>query len=229
MIVDNPIPGEPLAEGRIAAIRQELERLILAGDIAPGERLNELSLAARLGVSRGPLREAVRLLEQARLVEIVPNRGALVRRLGLAEALDLFDLRAGYAAAAGRLLAQRATRPQIRALEELHTGMQEAAEEGDAAAFQALNLVFHTRLFEFAGNERLRAADLEVRNELQLYIRSAASGQSQLRRSNDEHGRLLDAIANGDAARAGRLFEAHVLNGKHRLMGGAPMTTVGPR
>ncbi|MFM1856537.1 MAG: hypothetical protein RLZ83_1846, partial [Pseudomonadota bacterium] len=75
-------------------VQAELERLILSGELAPGERLPEVALAARLGVSRGPLREAFRMLEEAGLVRTEKNRGVQVRDVPLDEAIEIFDLRA---------------------------------------------------------------------------------------------------------------------------------------
>src|SRR6476620_3525575 len=75
-------------------VQAELERMILSGALAPGEKLTEMALAARLGVSRGPLREAFRMLEEAGLVRTEKNRGVFVRSLPVEEAIDIFDLRA---------------------------------------------------------------------------------------------------------------------------------------
>jgi DNA-binding GntR family transcriptional regulator len=202
--------------------RGELERLILAGELGPGERLNELALAARLGVSRAHLREAVRSLEEARLIDVVANRGARVRKLEFGEALELFEVRAGLARSAGRLAVQRATRAQIRVIQDVHRDMIKAAERGQIGEFHSLNLRFHALMFESAANARLREMDLAVRNEMQLYIRSNVSSATQLKLSCAEHGAIVSALVDGDDERCGKAFETHILNGKKRLMDGAP-------
>ncbi|HEV2673107.1 MAG TPA: FCD domain-containing protein [Aliidongia sp.] len=202
-------------------IRATLEELILSGAIQPGERLNELALSERFQVSRGPIREAIRALEQARLVSVAPNRGALVRKLDLADALELFDVRAGLGRTAGRLLAARASGSQLQALRELSDQLTAAVSIGSTAEFHRLNLRFHAAIMEFAGNARLEEMDVAVRNEMQLYIRDGLLGEAQLRISNNEHTLILNAIVDGDPERAGAALETHILNGKQRMLNGA--------
>ncbi len=214
----NPAIRDDVAPTRIEALREGIERMILFGEFAPGERLNELDLSARLNVSRGPIREVLRLLEQAGLVRIVPNRGAVVRKVTIEEMLDLYDIRAGFARTAGRLLANRATRQQIAILQDLYGAMVEETERRDVQAYYRLNVEFHERLLEFTGNRHLIELDLAVRNQLQISLRKAAFTPSQLRISNAEHKKILDAIVDGNAERAGLAFERHVLNGKSRML-----------
>ncbi len=214
----NPAIRDDVAPTRIEALREGIERMILFGEFAPGERLNELDLSARLNVSRGPIREVLRLLEQAGLVRIVPNRGAVVRKVTIEEMLDLYDIRAGFARTAGRLLANRATKQQIAILQDLYGAMVEETERRDVQAYYRLNVEFHERLLEFTGNRHLIELDLAVRNQLQISLRKAAFTPSQLRISNAEHKKILDAIVDGNAERAGLAFERHVLNGKSRML-----------
>ncbi|MCL4767342.1 MAG: FCD domain-containing protein [Hyphomicrobiaceae bacterium] len=199
-------------------MRDAIEQMILTGEFAPGERLNELDLANRLNVSRGPVREVLRVLEQAGLVRIVPNKGAIVRKVSIEEMLDVYDVRAGFARTAGRLVATRATREQIRILEALYERMNREIAKRDVQTYYRLNLEFHERLLEFTGNQRLIELDALVRNQLQLSLRKAAFSLSQLRTSNSEHRKILDAIIDGNADKAGQAFERHVLNGKARML-----------
>jgi DNA-binding GntR family transcriptional regulator len=196
--------------------------MILSGEAQPGDRLNELSLASRFGISRVHLREAVRALEEARLVQVIANRGAHVRRLDLSEALELFDVRAGLARSAGRLAVLRGTRVQINEMRNVHRRMGKAVSGADLAKFNELNLCFHALLLEAAANTRLHEVDLAVRNEMQLYIRLNLGGEAQLRVSYDEHGAILSALLAGDGDACGAAFERHILNGKQRLMDSAP-------
>jgi DNA-binding GntR family transcriptional regulator len=206
------------ATPRAAAIRGEIEQMILTGAVQPGDRLNELELTARFGGGRGPVREALRSLEGAGLVEIVPNRGALVRRIGMADVMDLYDLRAGFARSAGRLAAARASAAQLRELGRLHEAMEKAAGTRDEAAYYRLNLRFHELLTESAGNPRLNELDRRVRNELQMALRQAVFGPRQLGISNTEHRRILEALRAQDAERTAAAFEKHVLNGRQRML-----------
>lgn len=203
--------------------RTQLEQMILLGKLQPGDRLNELSLASRFGISRAHLREAVRALEEARLVQVVANRGAHVRKLDLSEALELFDVRAGLARSAGRLAVLRSTRVQIKEIQDIHRRMGAAASSADPAKFHELNLRFHALLLEAAANLRLRELDLAVRNEMQLYIRHNVSSQAQLRVSYAEHDAIMSALLAGDEDACGAAFERHILNGKRRLMDSVPL------
>jgi DNA-binding GntR family transcriptional regulator len=209
--------------GAVERARTQLEKMILSGELRPGYRLNELSLASRFGISRAHLREAVRALEEASLVQIIANRGAHVRKLDLSEALELFDVRAGLARSAGRLAVLRGTRVQIKEIQNTHRRMDAAASSADLAKFHELNLSFHALLLEAAANARLRQMDLAVRNEMQLYIRHNVSSAAQLRVSCEEHGVIVVALLAGDGDACGAAFERHILNGKRRLMDSAPL------
>src|SRR6188768_4343153 len=92
-----------------SVVQGELERMILSGELPPGEKLTEVALAARLGVSRGPLREAFRMLEEAGLVRSEKNRGVFVRDIPIEEAVEIFDLRAAMDELVGRKLAKDIT------------------------------------------------------------------------------------------------------------------------
>lgn len=200
------------------AVRERIEALVLTGAIPAGERVNELKLAAQLKVSRGPVREALRALEHAGLLVAIPNRGVFVREVTLEDALDLYDIRAGLARVAGRLVARRVSRAQLARLRATHERMARACAEGDVKGYYAANLAFHSLLIEYAGNARLTAMSEAVRNELQLYLRNAVGGPAQLKESHREHGAILDAVAHGDAERAGAAFETHIVVGKQRML-----------
>jgi DNA-binding GntR family transcriptional regulator len=202
----------------VERVRSGLQNLILSGKISPGERLNELYLAERFRVSRGPLREAIRALEFAHLVTTAPNRGASVSRVDLEGVLELYEVRAGLARSAGRLFATRATAAQIAVLQKLHRQMCIAVDTGSATAFHRINLQFHDAIFESTGNARLREIDQTVRNELQLFIRHGSLGDVQLRLSNAEHAAFLKAVAAGEVQDAGEILEQHVLNGRQRML-----------
>ncbi|AGT10652.1 GntR family transcriptional regulator [Paracoccus aminophilus] len=208
-------PGDGSLTG---GVREELTRLILSGEFQPGDRLNELSLTQRLGVSRGIIREAVRSLEHARLVEIIPNRGVVVRTVDVPDALELYEVRAALAMAAGRLAAIRASKEQLDALSALHAKMVAATEANDIPSYTAANHAFHDAIFTAASNSRLKEHDLSVRNEMQLYIRRGALGHAQLKASNLEHGRILAALIASDSEGAAREFEQHIANGKQRML-----------
>lgn len=199
-------------------VRKRVEELVLNGAIPAGARINEFQLAAQLKVSRGPIREALRALENSGLLVAIPNRGVFVREVRLEDALDLYEIRAGLAHVAGKSLARRITTPQIARLKATFARMEKAIAARDISAYYAANLHFHSQIIEFAGNPRLTAMSEAVRNELQLYLRDAFVGRAQPRDSQSEHKLILKAIIDGDAEAAGAAFEAHILSGKQRML-----------
>ncbi|WP_431281927.1 GntR family transcriptional regulator [Humitalea sp. 24SJ18S-53] len=196
-------------------VRASLEQRMLDGSLAPGTRLNEAALAAELGVSRGPVREALRTLQQTGLVEGEAHRGMRVRVLEAAEVAEIYDMRAllnGFACA------RLAGRGEPTALRAMVAAMQAAIEAGDREGYYRLNLDFHQAIFVAAGHKRVAAAyDAALREGWRSRWESLES-EANMRASNAEHTATLDAIASGDAAEARRLGEEHVLAGKRRWL-----------
>ena len=199
-------------------VRQELERRILAGDIAPGDKLTEQEVAETLKVSRGPVREAFRALEQAGLVRTEKNRGVFVRSLTHFEADELYEVRAGLDALIGRLAAERCTPQQIQEVRDLMKAMQKAAKARNVDEYYPLNVRFHDLLAQMTGNANLVAAYRRLVNELHLYRREAlAHGPGSFPISTLEHLAIVDAIAAGNAELAATLLYEHALEGRQRL------------
>jgi phosphonate utilization transcriptional regulator len=192
------------------AVQQEIERAILRGELAPGAKLNEATLAEGLGVSRGPVREALRMLETAGLVQQEKNRGAFVRHIALAEALEIYELRAMMEEAVGRILASSVTPAQLKALRAQVEAMRRASRAGDIDAYHLLNLEFHNQLVDFAGNRKLAETYRRLINELSLFRRLNLADPTLLPPSAAEHDGILKAIESGDAERAGRALREHV-------------------
>jgi phosphonate utilization transcriptional regulator len=199
-------------------VQAELERMILAGDLAPGERLVEVALAARLGVSRGPLREAFRRLEEAGLVRTEKNRGVFVRDLPVEEAVEIFDLRATMDEWIGRRLAAGIAPAAVKELRGLVENMERAVKGRDATAYHLLNIGFHDRLVELAGNGKLTAIYRRLVKELSLFRRMGLDGADDLPTSVAEHRQIVKAISAGDADAAGRCLFEHAVRSKERML-----------
>ena len=202
-------------------VQAELERMIVSGELQPGAKLTEMTLAARLGVSRGPLREAFRMLEEAGLVRTEKNRGVFVRDIPLDEAVEIFDLRAAMEELVGRQLAQRITSAQLKEVRAMVDAMERAVKADDLRSYHLLNLQFHDRLVDMAGNRKLVAIYRKLIKELSLFRRMnlahLAEG-GQLPVSAGEHRAIVKAIASGDAQAAGRAMSDHVLESKARMV-----------
>ena len=201
---------------------RDIEALILTGELAPGSKLNEAELAARLGVSRGPVREALRSLEESGLVRQEKNRGAFVRDIALDEALEIFDLRAVLDEAVARQLAATITAPQLKTLRAQVDQLERLARAGDTGGYHLLNLAFHDQMVEFTGNRKLIAVYRRLVNELSLFRRRNLADAEHLPVSAAEHRAIVRAIASGDAALAGDTLRAHVMRSRERTLRNHP-------
>ena len=214
------------------ALERQLERLIIEGELAPGERLNENQLAARFGTSRGPLREATRSLEAKGFVEAVRNRGVFVRQLTMDEVLEIYDVRATLFGLAGRLVSQRMTDALLARLTGLIAEMENAAASGDFETYYPINLQFHHTIVEASGNRTLQGEYQRFVKKMHLFrARSLVQGGG-LAVSNREHAEMLGALGSGDPDRAYATHWRHVERAKHRLIaavGDESGTTGGPK
>lgn len=224
VVLPHPTIALLQSQSLASAAQQEIERLILAGELAPGSKLTEAVLSERLGVSRGPIREAFRRLEEAGLVRLEKNRGVFVRDIPLDEAIEIFDLRAVMDELAGRRLAQTMTAEQSRMLRAIVERMDQAARAEDADAYHLLNLEFHDHLVEFAGNRKMSSIYRKLVKELALARRRNLSEDQALPHSAAEHRQILKAIASGDADAAGRVLFEHAEQSKQRMLRNEPPT-----
>jgi len=199
-----------------ALVGRELTDRILAGELAAGSKLNEADIALRLGVSRGPVREAFRALEVAGLVRLEKNRGVYVRELSSAEADEIFELRALLDEFAGRRAAQHATAEDVRTLTAIVERMDEATRQGDADGYFELNLAFHDRIVGLAGNAKLSELYRRLVNELALFRRASFDHAANLPRSAAEHRAIVEHIAARESESTGRLLREHAMASRER-------------
>lgn len=199
-------------------VQQEIERAILSGEYAPGSKLIEATLAEKMGVSRGPVREAFRMLEEAGLVRTEKNRGVFVRDIPIDEAVEIFDLRAAMDELVGRQLATHITPAGLKEIKGLVDAMEKAVKAEDTREYHLLNLRFHDRLVEMAGNRKLTAIYRKLIKELSLFRRLNLADGWLLPISAGEHRQIVKAIASGDANAAGRAMYDHVMESKDRTI-----------
>ena len=200
-----------------ALVQAEIEKLILAGELAAGERLNESELAIRFGTSRGPVREALRALEECRLVRAEKNRGVFVREISIAEADEIYDIREVLDELIGQRVAQRISAGQLAELKDIVAQMEAATAADDLKRYHALNLGFHDLLVEFAGNERLSETYRLLTKELLLFRLRGLQDGGGFAVSSAEHKAILRAIAARDTERAGRLLRRHATDSRARM------------
>ena len=199
-------------------VQQEIERAILVGEFAPGSKLIEAALADKLGVSRGPVREAFRMLEEAGLVRNEKNRGVFVRDIPIEEAVEIFDLRAAMDDLVGRRLAEHITPTELKEIKRLVEAMEKAVKAENTRNYHLLNLKFHDRLVEMAGNSKLTAIYRKLIKELSLFRRLNLADGWLMPISANEHRQIYKAIASGDAVLAGRAMFDHAMESKERTI-----------
>jgi DNA-binding GntR family transcriptional regulator len=190
------------------SVAEEIRRLIMTGDLQPGERLVEDRLAEQLGVSRNPVREAIRALEGTGLVEVVPRRGAYVSQLDPLQASQLLELRAVIEGYAARRAARNRSDEHVTALRECIAGGMEASRKGDHVRAAAFHRDFHIGIERASGNGHLEAVVGPLRHQTELVFSVLADRRAVL--SWDEHVRILEAIEAGDESKAERFTMEHM-------------------
>jgi DNA-binding GntR family transcriptional regulator len=199
-------------------VQGEIEKIILAGVFRPGEKLNEKALADRLGVSRGPVREAFQALHARGLVEMVPNRGVFVQRITRHDAVAIYDVRAGLFGTACRLLAERIDAALAADLRALLAQMDAAGLRRDLDAYYPLNIAFHTAIVRGAANPVLAETYTTLVSRLHLFRARGLVHGGGFESSNIEHRRIVDALDARDAIAAFEAGYAHVQAGKARIV-----------
>ena len=205
------------AQSLVELIAQRLEASIVSGELAPGEKLREQGLAAALGVSRGPLREAIRRLEGRKLIERTPNIGARVAELSDRDLFDILMVREALEGMACRHAATLMTDAEIaslRGLLESH-GRQESVRAGTGYYQEAKDFDFHFRIAKASGNARLAqmlCGDLYDLLRVYRYKSSTMSGRAQA--AYVEHREIVEALEARDPDRAEACMRLHIRNAR---------------
>lgn len=200
-----------------ARVHQHLRDAILSARIPPGTVLQEVPLAASLGVSRGPLREALGDLAAEGLVTITPRRGAVVSTLTKRDFLEAYQVREALEVMAVRLAVPRLTTEGFGVLERAQAAMTRAAAEGDFTGFFDGNVAFHEAWVEASGNAKLLDVYRRLMAQLVVYRRPSAFLRGGLDQSLREHEAIIDAARAGDAERASTLMLQHIEVPQRRL------------
>lgn len=202
----SPLARLTVAQATVVALRQR----ILAGTYSEGTPLRQDALAAELGVSRIPVREALRQLEVEGLVTLTPHHGAVVSSLSIADIEELFDLRALIESDLLRHAVPRLTAADYSRADELLDRFQIALTAGDVAVWGDLNWRLHSTLYVAAGRPRALAIVENLHRHAERYMRMQLALTQGQTRANDEHRAIVAACRTSDADRAGRLLTDHI-------------------
>lgn len=201
---------------RVAA---ELRISIAAGEFVPGERLIEVDLAANFGVSRGPIRDAFRILAAEGLIEPhQPGSGMVVTGIDQDSIIELYSLRGAIEGLAIRLAVSRHDERQMQVIEQLVTQMDRAAQNNDPSAFALADVAFHNEICRLSGHKRLTDVWRQYEGIMMTLLRLTISLDQNLKSSTEAHRLLLDLIRAGDEDAAAQELLNHLDRSKQRMI-----------
>jgi DNA-binding GntR family transcriptional regulator len=206
--------GEAVIEPRLLAaeVTERLRDLIVQGELAPGLKLNERVLCERLRISRTPLREAIKYLASEGLVDLLPNRGAIVRPLTAATAREMFVVLGALEELAGELACAHATDADIAEIRAVHYQMLAHHARGDLAKYFHCNQEIHMHLVTCAGNATLANTYRALNGHVRRARYMANLSQDRWDEAVAEHQQILDALLKRDGALLGELLRRHITN-----------------
>jgi DNA-binding GntR family transcriptional regulator len=205
---------KPLRE----VVFETLREAIINGTLRPGERLMEIQLAEELGVSRTPVREAIRKLELEGFVVMVPRKGAYVAGISLKDIADVFEVRASLEALAAGLAAERITGEELEELERILVRKAKIIEEENLSLFVESDSKFHDTLYQMSRNQRLIQSVSNLRDEIQRFRAVSLAYPGRMREALEEHRKIVEAIAERDVIQAQALAREHIENAENSLL-----------
>jgi len=213
IILDN---YKPLRE----LVFETLREAIINGVLKPGERLMEVQLAEELGVSRTPVREAIRKLELEGFVVMIPRKGAYVAGISLKDVADVFEVRAALESLAAGLAAERITDEEIEELERVLVQQQNLADSDRLEDIIKVDTDFHDVLYRASRNERLIQIVSHLREQIQRFRTASLSQPGRMRIALEEHKELVEAIAERNVEKAQALAREHIENAEQSMING---------
>ena len=210
----------PLRDQAVEVLRE----MVVSGELAPGERINEAELAARLGISRGPLREALQRLGAEGFIEFRQNRGAFVRTITLDDVVQMYQVREVIEVKAAQLAA--AANPPASAIAEVEQLLASVDETLRADGGRAYPTEFdlHEWVLQMSGNPILSRIGLDLQIQVRLARITSGRSHERARQALSEHQKILLAIAEGNARAAGRAMAEHLQHSLRNLKEGALAT-----
>lgn len=198
-------------------VAERLRQRIFAHELTPGTWIDEQKLAEEYGISRTPLREALKVLASEGLVELKPRRGCYVTEISRQDLDDIFPLMAMLEGRCAAEAIDRAKAADIKTLKLIHERLESAARDGRIDAFFEANQEFHRKIQELSGNRWLLSVIQDLRKVLKLSRLHSLSLEGRLQQSLDEHRQIMAALEAGEAGRAEKLMHEHLLSGREAL------------
>jgi len=197
---------------------EHLREAIVSGRLKPGERLMEVQLAEEMGVSRTPVREAIRKLELEGLVVMITRRGAYVSNLSIRDVTETFEIRAALESLAAGLAAERITPEGLEQLERILVRIGECMDDSNVDRLVELDEEFHSILFAASRNQRLTQIVSNLREQINRFRKTSLSTPGRFRAVFEEHKRIAEAISQGNSSLAQSLAKEHMENAEMSIM-----------
>jgi len=197
---------------------ETLRTAIIDGTLQPGERLMEVQLAEDLGVSRTPVREAIRKLELEGFVVMVPRKGAYVSSLSLKDITDVFEIRASLEALAAGLAAERISPEELEKLERLLVQEAESSNNDDLDAIIKFDTEIHEVIYTASRNHKLVNIINNLREQIQRYRSTSLTYPGRMKIALDEHKKIVEAISARDVNNARKLAQKHIESAENSLI-----------
>ena len=198
-------------------VAERLRQRIFAHELTPGTWIDEQKLAEQYGISRTPLREALKVLASEGLVELKPRRGCYVTEISSQDLDDIFPLMAMLEGRCASEAVSRAGPEDIGTLREIHERLEQSAREGKIDAFFEANQEFHRKIQELSGNRWLLSVIQDLRKVLKLSRLHSLSLEGRLQQSLEEHRTIMAAMEAGNPAAAENIMHDHLLSGRSAL------------
>ncbi len=184
---------------RTEILVSEIEKLIVNGSMVPGQRLDEMVLAKKYGVSRTPVREAIRALIAIGLVQNTGKQGSQVAKLSISMLIEMFELMAVLEGMCAQLAARRATKNQLFEMQKTHELLEKTFEKGTHKEFYNVNLQFHDQLYSASHTQYLAEETLRLRRRLSPYRMRVTFQPGRMNSTLEEHNKILIAIKKGES------------------------------
>lgn len=197
---------------------ESLREAIIGGQLRPGERMMEIQMAEEMGVSRTPVREAIRKLELEGLVLMIPRKGAYVAGLSLKDIADVFEIRRALEGLAAELAADRITEDELEKLERYLVIIAEQIEAGDLDKVVEIDTDFHTLLYQASRNQRLTQIINNLREQIQRFRTTSLAYPGRMKNALEEHRKIVEAISSRDGDQARRIAQEHIENAENSMM-----------
>jgi DNA-binding GntR family transcriptional regulator len=195
-------------------VAERLREAIFAHELAPGSWIDEQALAIQYGISRTPMREAIKVLAAEGLITMKMRRGAYVTEVSKSDLNQIFTVLALLEGQACRETAQKATDRQLEALDSIHLKLERAAADRDVELFFDINQTFHDKILEICGNPWMTGVVADLRKVLKLQRRDSLTKRGRLESSLQEHRKLLSALLAKDPTLAEQCMKEHLLQGQ---------------